>query len=574
MRQITQIVVIAAALASVAGADELRVTNLKAQHRNGQTFITWTDAAEGAAGAVLRYSLYRSDKPITQAALAGLKPCMTGVFNNSAKLFGSAFWPKDRLDKSKPTSTILEGGKPLPMWSGLAVLTPAAGGEAYYAVVATGPAGKLLTKVVAGESATAEAVVEKVAPIRPIKLHDSKTYGRYARIVQITGAKNLPLHVQLHASQGRGGGAGSHGDYYLYFSRPEWGYRDGLPGVFSVKERKYDTGRRLILESRDAIVHPDGKRAVETFWFGYICVPQWAKHTEGRAYPFTERRMLWVIDWSIRRYGADRNRVHASGGSMGAWGSMTFAFRHPEIFAAVYPNRPRTRQRVPRSVLAKRHRGKDPLTMPDGKSDYYRRMDMVRFAAEHHEDLPFVAWCCGRQDGFASWQEEVDMVKALTKARHGFAFAWNNGNHSSGSKPMRRVTASYPPELFALNRSYPAFSHSSIDDDPGDGDPKAGDMEGGINLGFVWKDVKDTPTEWSATISNTLAKAEMTVDITPRRRQGFKPAAGTTLKWTNTAKADGKQIQTGNATVDRWRLATMEKVKLIPGGNRVAIREP
>ncbi len=30
-------------------------------YRNGQTFVTWKDAAEGEAGARLRYSLYRSD---------------------------------------------------------------------------------------------------------------------------------------------------------------------------------------------------------------------------------------------------------------------------------------------------------------------------------------------------------------------------------------------------------------------------------------------------------------------------------------------------------------------------------
>ena len=566
--RIVAVALIAIVAVSSAAGQELKVAGIKAEHRNGQTFITWKDAAEGEAGAKLRYAVYRSDKPI--ANVAAMKPYMTGVLSNSAKLFGSAFWPKDRLDESRPTCTIVEGGKPLAMWTGLAVVTPAADGKARYAVVATDLAGKPLTKVVPGQSATTDPVAEKISPIQPIKLHDSKTYGRYARICQVTGEKNLPLHVKLHASQGRGGGAGSHGDYYLYFSRPEWGYRDGLPGVFSVLERKYDTGRQLHLESRDAIVHPSGLRAMETFWFGYIAVPQWADHAEGRAYPFTERRMLWIIEWAIQRYHADRNRVYGSGGSMGAWGSTTFAFRHPEIFAAVYPNRPRTRQRTPRSILPKRHRAKDPLMMPDGRTDYYRRMDMVRFAAEHPGDLPFLGFCCGRQDGFASWREEVDMIKALTKARHGFAFAWNNGNHSSGAKPMPRVTEFYPPERFALNVSYPAFGNSSIDDDPGDGDPTHGDMEGGINLGFAWKGVKDTEGEWSATIANSLAKAEMTVDITPRRRQAFRPKPGATLKWTNTDKA-GKTVQSGTATVDKHGLVTMEKVKLTLGGNRIVI---
>ena len=58
-------------------------------------------------------------------------------------------------------------------------------------------------------------------------------------------------------------------------------------------------------------------------------------------------------------------------------------------------------------------------------------------------DLPFYAWGCGRHDGFATWQEQVDMVKALTAARHGFAFAWNNGDHSSGSQAMANIHKYY-----------------------------------------------------------------------------------------------------------------------------------
>ena len=49
---------------------------------------------------------------------------------------------------------------------------------------------------------------------------------------------------------------------------------------------------------------------------------------------------------------------------------------------------------------------------------------------------------------------------------------------------MARIAKYYPPERFARNHSYPAFSNSSIDQKFGNGDPKDGDLEGGINLGF------------------------------------------------------------------------------------------
>ncbi len=549
--------VLALASTSIAAAGELEITGIRAVHRHGQTFITWNDVADGEAGAKFRYSLYRSTHPITADNLKDAELCYHGVLNNSAKLFGHAFNHKDRIDPMKPTAILVEGGPPLPMWSGLAVHTVRKAGKAYYAVVATDKKHAPVSGIVPGKSATTAPVVEEVAPIRPIKLHDSKSRGIYSAQTSITGQKGLPLRVALHGSQGQGGTAGDYGDYYLYFATPEMGYRDGLPGVFTVVERREKTGNYLLLNGRDAIEHPGGTQALETFWFGYSCVPQLAKHTEARAYPFTERRQEWIIDWVVKAYAADPERVTMSGGSMGAWGTTTYGLRHPDRFAALYPNRPRTRQRglptigtpVPKT---------QKVFLDDGITDYFTRMDLVKFASEHPGDLPFYGWCCGRRDGFATWQEQIDMVKAMTASRHGFAFAWNNGDHSSGAEPMARVLKYYPPELFARNRSYPAFSRSSIDQNPGDGDPKTGDLEGGINLGFRWADVVDEETRWTVTLSNTLATADMTVDVTPRRCQSFKPRPGSSWKWKSSLG------DSGTVKADAAGLVTVPRVKLAP----------
>lgn len=542
-----------------AKAAEPEAADIRATYRDGQTFVTWTDAAEGEAGAKFRYSLYRSEKPITADNLKDAELCYHGVLNNSARLFGTAFNAKDRLDPKKPTATIEAGGKPLPAWSGLAVHTVRTGGKAYYAIVVTDEKFQPLSHVVPGKSATTEAVEEKVAPPQPIKLYDSKSRGQYSPQTSVTGQKGLPLRVELHASQGQGGGAGEYGDYYLYFATPEMGYRDGLPGVFSVEERREKSGNYLLLRGREAIEHPGGTRAMETYWFGYLCVPQHAKHTEPRAYPFTERREEWIVDWATKAYAADPERVTASGGSMGAWGSTTYAFRHPERFAAVFPNRPRTRQRgLPSLVGGEIPKGKS-VFMDDGKTDYFARMDMVKFATDHSDDLPFYGWCCGRRDGFATWQEQLDMVKALTAAKHGFAFAWNDGDHSSGAQPMAQVAKYYPPELFARNKSYPAFGNSSIDQKPGNGDPKDGDLEGGINLGFRWSEVVDEETKWSVRLANDVAKNDMTVDVTPRRCQKFKVRPNTEVRWASSAGDSGKVV------ADAAGLVTVPAVQLQPG---------
>jgi hypothetical protein len=124
---------------------------------------------------------------------------------------------------------------------------------------------------------------------------------------------------------------------------------------------------------------------------------------------------------------------------------------------------------------------------------------------------------------------------------------------------MATITKYYPTARFALNRSYPAFSNSSIDSKLGNGSKDDGDREGGINLGFDWKDVVDDAGKWSVTISNELARHEMTVDVTPRRCQNFKLKPGTECRWTASTGASG------TAVVDKWGLVTVPEVVIRTG---------
>lgn len=538
-------------------AEELKVTGIQAEHRNGQTFITWKDVAEGEAGGQYRYNVYRAAEPITAANLAAAELCHKGVLNHSGQQYGYAFRPAERADAKKPMAIIKEGAAPLPLWSGLAVYTARKEGKACYAVVATDLKGQPQTQLVTGASATAQAVEEKAAQLVPIKIEDSKTYGQYAKQCCITGTPNMPLMVELHASSAQGGNAGSHGDYYLFFAGPDMGHADGMPGAFTVQETHRPANNQLVFRARETIANPSGGSSLETHWFGYYCVPHGSEQPEPRAYPFTERRTDWQVAWVVEKYKADPMRVYCTGGSMGAWGSTSYGFRRPQRFAAVYPNRPRTIQKGLPSISARKKDEK--VLMDDGKTDYFERMNAVKFVSEHHEDLPFFGWCCGRRDGFATWQEQLDMVKALTAARHGFAFAWNDGDHSSGAKPMDAVMKWYPPHLFALNVSYPVFGNSSIDNKPGNGDPKDGEMEGGINLGFKWELVADEEARWEVKISNELAQGEMTVDVTPRRCQKFRLAPGTAVTWKSSTGGEGK------LAADAHGMVTVEKLKLDKG---------
>ncbi|GMV82484.1 MAG: hypothetical protein AMXMBFR7_36680 [Planctomycetota bacterium] len=552
-------------LIGTASAEEVvTVKDIKAVCRHGQTFVTWKDAAEGEAGSKYRYSLYRSDQPITQENLSEAEFCYPGVLNNSCKQFGYAYSMKDRLDPKHPTSLLEEGGEPLPLWTGVAVRTIRKNGRSYYAVMVTDEKYQPVGKIVPGQSATVEPAEEKVASIQPILVKTSTSSAA------ITGTDNLPLMLSLHGSEARGGPSAM-GNIFIYFGTPEMGWRDGIPGSFAVYEQKE---KELILSPRDAIESPDGNGAIETCWFGYACVPVGAEHMEPRAYPFTENRLAWMVNWVINRYKADPRRIYSGGQSMGGMGSTQWAFRSPDLFAAVYPRLGRIRQSwrptVPKGIL-KKDLDSERLMMFDGKSDYYTdKMDAAKYANEHKEDLPFYAFCVGRRDWVETWKANIEMVQALTASRHGFALAWTNGGHDEiGAQGRTLLQKYYPPSKFSRDRSFPAFGNSSINESMGSGELDAekvlkdGDLVGGINLGFDWSDVVDEDGKWSARISNDLCKTEMTVDVTPRWCQKFKVKAGEKFKWLSSTGGEGEVV------ADPWGLVTVQNVRIRPSESTV-----
>jgi len=87
---------------------------------------------------------------------------------------------------------------------------------------------------------------------------------------------------------------------------------------------------------------------------------------------------------------------------------------------------------------------------------------------------------------------------------------------------------------------------------------------GGINLGFDWNDIVDEVGQWSAVISNNLAKSDMTVDVTPRRAQKFKLKPGEAMTWESSTGAKGtvKADEHGLVTVPKVMIQAANGTKL------------
>jgi len=230
----------------------------------------------------------------------------------------------------------------------------------------------------------------------------------------------------------------------------------------------------------------------------------------------SEDRMETLLQWVDDNVsGLSATKRVATGDSMGAWGSLRFAIRRPDLFASVYPDRPIWRWnatgkfQVPRwdiNSAALYNPGETPpLATVDGSGTVESHMDLIAYV-QSGAPIPWIGWCVGRLDGFMDFSDHVAAVEALKARRAGFAFVWNNGNHSTGSI-LAQIINSYPFGLFELGKGYPRFENCSLDEDP------AVDLEGGINVGLTFRNVVESATGWSCEV--THISSACTVDVSP-----------------------------------------------------------
>lgn len=527
-------------LVTMAGcgmAQQPDATNLRGFYRAGQVFLQW-DEPEGLTG--VRFRVLSSDQAITdanaaQAAILGdyLAPGSSTDWWLHPETYGRPLseYPENERPNYVPEGWIIEeGGARIAPGNGLFVHTVTAetAGPRFYAVVSWPEEGeRVIGPIQPGVNSLAEPITGEVAPIEPI------WQGDPAARPGAGAGQDLPLDLVLHAKRGRGGME------WLVFGPGELGWRESLAFKFGAAV----TGDAVRVAPTDRVwidrMFPEGydscerlTPAVHSFWSGYnnrIYDP--ALMAEGTAEMFTERRVLWIVDWVQRYFGTDPMRSYAMGSSMGGCGSFNIAFRHPEIFAAIAPNVGIVNYQLPEGPDSRKRieafmGGMDRMT--DRGMTVAEWLDAGRFALDHErESLPFVIMSNGRQDTSIPWGANPPFYRAMQEARQGFIAAWNEGTHGD-------VSTLLPPDIkermsfawmhrFALDQSYPAFSNCTANDNPGEGAPDDGDPVGYINRGLDWEEPIDEPGKWEVTIHWTgdEAKLPLRVDITPRRVQSF-----------------------------------------------------
>ncbi len=542
------------------------VTNLVVKYQNGQVFLTWTEHNLKDATTL---NVYTSHQPITSENIAKATRIGHHIERHSAKDWwqNPASFFKDE-SPSKPTGFVItEGEPPLDPQGGLFVhtITEKTQGTSYYAVTVTDANNVEHNVLTPPENTLQEPIVTHIATVMPIYIGTEKPLGKNA-------AQNKAF---IFALRGRGGGYTAGGEKpqavnYQFFGNAKQGWREGLPFKFHLEmtetavhvipcDRQW-TGGRPLLESRDKRDHCP---AVNTWYYGY---PERIYETldyENKIVPnYTEEQLLGIVQWAQDYLGVDPNRCYLTGGSMGGSGSVSLGFHHPEIFTHIDVNVPAIAY-TPEGNLQRLHCFCGPLdhTVVNHKGEpFLEHMNSILTAQKTTADLPFLVMRSGRTDRSIPWANKPAFYAAMNTARQAFVAYWSNGDHATADDDFPQESHYAPArEKLQFDRSYLAFSNCSKNNNPGNGDPKDGDLQGWINRGLDWENIVDTETEYRVTVQAYYEGLTypVVVDVTPRRLQAFHFSPGDIV----TARLSTGE--THHIRVDDTGLLTLPKVQIL-----------
>jgi hypothetical protein len=478
----------------VAQACDPVVTSTCAQFQDGQTFVTWSDVNQDAAGDQDRYEVVRSTAPITEANYASATVIGTHILNNSAQSQAgnrtatragltestdseySIHRPMYRADPDNPMLKLTDLGTEQPIFSGLMVHTAEGTENAYYAV-SHFPRLSPGTKTFLG---AVGPIAETVQPWRMYKQRDSTEPSRSS----IAGAITAPTAgkaaiLQLHPANGSGTCNSincQYGDLWAGFMDKNSGHwQEGLPRYLTVAQLTSSIpGGSLTIKPTETISQStggltfSGDAGMQGFWSGLGMSPLSYVGPANRRYLGTQFGLEKQLAWLVSNYGLDENQIHHRGSSMGAMGiASTSRFTNPSI-AAAWILQPVWKMYERSSVswvgdavawttgspfIATHNAVTGVATtagstlgtnaaqvlVPDGTAwgGTGGYADLPTRILDLSQPFPPVFWGANQHDlsilGTAeiSWGQQVEAMNAFQTARRAHGLAWTLGNHDT-----------------------------------------------------------------------------------------------------------------------------------------------
>jgi dienelactone hydrolase len=566
------------------------VTNLTAIHRGGQTILTWREPILKDVPEKLtlrqwvalreshvvnsrrhRYRIYRCNEPVTPATIGRAE--LVDEVEPLTGWDGDFYGISPRPEAVIPRYAVIDGHPPVPPGFAVYAHNPKSAGKAFYAVTLAVDGEEDLSSF---EHALKEAVDESVGPGVPV-------LQRVEKPDEFTYVKKPTLHYYVRWESPPNANLPSRPIDYLVAFPPTrrdpapvglhlhcWG--GSLEGGYGWW---YDAQQGAILISTNQVPYD--------WWTGYHeNWGTWKSWREGVVRDYTQARLMSFLDWASTQWKIDSTRVFSAGSSMGGSGSPNVALRRADRVAWcvswVGVHRPAESPQFASSYERVYGMTEWRLLYQDRKTRAFEYFDDAAFVrADPGRETPLIVFANGKNDAGIGWPQAHEFWKALQETRRPHVFRWGQGGHGQrallpGEDPGER-------ELgvdVRLDRTLPAFTRCSLDDNPGDGDPEIGARTGQSNLYLTWdtaaENVVDEVGRWSLLLklNKQAPKEACTVDVTPRRCFQFRAREGTKVKWRNVA-ADGAELQSGEVQADQWGLVTAPAVQVTRGGNRLTL---
>ncbi len=561
---------------AVASRASGAITGLEAFFRSGQTFLTWDLVGEGAA-----YRIYRSDLPIAAGS-----DLLTELFLWEVSCSSAVNARKSAALDSVVTYCV-EDLVPLTLEKGLFVHTVSDSGSSYYAVTSVS-GGVEDTTVVLGENALSVPLTESVGLPQPVLQEEGEVLP------------GVPFEDYVHW-----GGSTDTDSVQAMASYP------GFPYNFRVTNVPQDSSDHVLrfflhagnssflqptrIDDGAVTISPDcplescpNDELDKTYWFGYnSMIGYGGPLTDGVNVNYHERRILYLKDWAVRNLTADPNAVHVTGGSLGACGAVLMAIHHPGEIASILPSLPKldfndTTFNNFGTLEAMWGHPDDHIPTSDSL-DTYERLDATWMLEQlgTERDFPVMVMFFGRYDSTMGWPEKIAFMEAAQEMRVGGSYFWDSSTHGFGgirewSVEFAHRFLAYPQ--YRADRSYPAITDCSIDDDPGDGDPEQADSVGTIGGYVTWLPGSVIDEERHYEVAMGLVTQDSAIvlpadtahaTVTLRRLQRFTVIPDTFYRFTNIDTTTGIVVQEGIVKPDSSGLLSVEGVYLTVNGHRL-----
>lgn len=513
------------------------VTNLKAEHRQGQTFLTFTESADSAS-----YDVYRSETAIT--SLSGLKPVA-------------------RLDSFSGTNRYTNEGlvicdrcAPLAANVGLLVWTPARSGTAQYAVQVVGETSFVSVSVAETSQAVPGAVLlgTRVFSGRTVYEYmaweDRATWrdawGAYFHrfnvfIPQPDNGGPHKLNVFLH-------GAGSQG-----WSDPGWTSWPEDGAALNIRDNALGAGA--------------DPYAPEGYWYSMF----FGRGDGTIVRSVTEQRIRRYVNLAMANpaFRIDPNRIYVNGASLGGGGTMTLARHMPDLFAAAAASLGWVDPFV-YQYLKPDSGWPEYLNKPVDRSNGVRWnqwMDQVWLVKNATVPLP-MRYVFSKNDTSVPPLRYPELFEALEAAKFPYAAGWNDGNHVQSS--VLDTNTAWDWGRFRKNEAVPAFAKASNNDAY---ESALGQRNGFLDWGSSLHPLGEAMIDTQGTFAISLKslRGDATADVTIRNAQQFQLTPGQSVSWQNVRQDSRALLQSGVTTADAKGLVTL-RVEIKETGNRLTLQ--